>query len=110
MTLIKTKINNKISKISAVILLTLLSSCVENKNEEKIIEIEKPVFNVTNMKSQVFTTAHQTNLRLTLTDSVIFHEFEQPKETDASIIVDESKEFQTFVGIGAALTDASAET
>ena len=110
MNLIKTKINNKTSKISALILLSLLSSCVENKNEEKLIEIEKPVVNVTNMKSQVFTTAHQTNLRLTITDSVIFHEFEQPKETDASIIVDESKEFQTFVGIGAALTDASAET
>ena len=62
------------------------------------------------MKSQIFTTAHHTDLRLTNTGTVDFNEFVQPKETDASIIVDESKQFQTFMGIGAALTDASAET
>jgi len=110
MNLFNTKTNTKISKISAVILLTLLSGCSENKNEEKLIEIEKPVFNVANMKSQIFTTAHDTLLKLSLTGSLEFNEFVQPKETDASIVVDPSKTFQTFLGIGAALTDASAET
>ena len=107
---IKPKINNKITKIIAVILLISLSNCVDNKKEEILIENNEPEFNVANMKSQVFTTAHQSDLKLSLTDSVVFQEFEQPKETDASIIVDENKEFQTFLGIGAALTDASAET
>lgn len=106
----KTKMNQVISNISAIMLMVLLSSCLNNKKGEKIIEINKPVFNVSNMKSQVFTTAHHTNLKLSLTDALQFNEFEQPKETDASIIVDESKQFQTLVGIGAALTDASAET
>jgi glucosylceramidase len=40
----------------------------------------------------------------------VFQQYKQPLETEAAIIVDASKEFQTFLGIGGALTDASAET
>ena len=66
--------------------------------------------NLTTLKSEVYTTAHNSSLKLILTDSLKFEEFKQPLETEASIIIDASKEFQTFLGIGAALTDASAET
>jgi len=66
--------------------------------------------NLTTVKSEVYTTAHNSSLKLILTDSLKFEEFKQPLETEASIIIDASKEFQTFLGIGAALTDASAET
>ena len=107
---IKSKFYIKFSKISIVIFLVSLSSCLDKKNEEKMIENEKPVLNVVNMNNQVYTTAHDTLLKLTLTGSLEFNDFVQPKETDASIIVDPSKTFQTFLGIGAALTDASAET
>jgi len=110
MKLIKTKIYSKISKISIVILLVTVFGCLNNKNEKKIIEDNKLDLNVTNMKSEIYTTAHDTLLKLTLSGSLEFNDFVQPKETDASIIVDPSKTFQTFVGIGAALTDASAET
>jgi glucosylceramidase len=65
---------------------------------------------LTNLKSSVFTTAHGTNLKLSPTASLNFKEFKQPLETDISIQVDPSKEFQTLLGIGGALTDASAET
>jgi len=34
----------------------------------------------------------------------------QPKETQICVFVDPSRQFQTFLGIGGALTDASAET
>lgn len=34
----------------------------------------------------------------------------QPVESQVSVFIDPDKKFQTFVGIGAALTDASAET
>ena len=34
----------------------------------------------------------------------------QPKETQPCVFIDPSKTFQTFIGIGGALTDASAET
>lgn len=71
---------------------------------------EEATLNIETIKSQVYTTSHSSNLKLTLTDSLKFEGFKQPLETESSIIVDPSKEFQTFLGIGAALTDAAAET
>lgn len=58
----------------------------------------------------VVTTADSTAFRLTPTDTLQFRPFGQPFEYEPCIFVDPSKSLQTFVGIGAALTDASAET
>ncbi len=58
----------------------------------------------------VFTTADNSNLRLSQTDKVVFKELAQPTEGEVSIFVDPNKTYQSFLGIGAALTDASAET
>ena len=68
------------------------------------------VLNLKIIKTLVYTTAHHTNLKLTIADTLQFVALEQPLETDASITIDASKEFQTFLGIGGAITDASAET
>ena len=64
----------------------------------------------TGTKITVYTTADSTNLRLTATDTLKFSDFGQPKETQPCVFVDPTKTFQTFMGIGGALTDASAET
>jgi glucosylceramidase len=58
----------------------------------------------------VYTTAENTALRLSLTDSLTLTDFDQPLETQPCVFVDPGKTFQTFLGIGGALTDASAET
>src|ERR1700712_1251555 len=59
----------------------------------------------------VYTTAENTDFRLTKTsDSSKFYEVGQPPETQVCIIVDPTHHFQTMLGIGGALTDASAET
>ena len=58
----------------------------------------------------VYSTAANTDLRITNTATLEFKDFGQPKETQPCIFVDANKKFQTFVGIGGALTDASAET
>ena len=58
----------------------------------------------------VYTTAKNTNYRLTKTATLQFSEFGQPLETQVCIFVDRSKTFQTLVGIGGAITDAAAET
>ena len=58
----------------------------------------------------VYSTADSTNYRITATDTLTFSEFGQPLETQPCVFVDPSKTFQTCVGIGGALTDASAET
>ncbi len=61
-------------------------------------------------KVVVYTTADNTKLRLTVTDTLKFVDFGQPLETQPCVFVDPTKTFQTFVGIGGAITDASAET
>jgi glucosylceramidase len=58
----------------------------------------------------VYTTADSTSLRITPTDTLSFSEFGQPLETQPCVFIDPSKTFQTFIGIGGALTDAAAET
>ena len=57
----------------------------------------------------VFTTARGTDLRLTETGSASFVPGDQPLETELSLFVNPNKEFQEFIGIGGAITDASAE-
>ncbi len=88
----------------------LLTSCKEKKSESQKVKVETETVINLPMKGIVYTTAHQTDLKLTLTDNISFGSFKQPLETDIDILVDPDKQFQTFLGIGAALTDAAAET
>jgi O-glycosyl hydrolase len=57
----------------------------------------------------VYTTAENTKLRLTQTDKLSFSSSKQPLETEISVFVEPTKTFQNFMGIGGAITDASAE-
>ncbi len=61
-------------------------------------------------KATVFTTAANTEFRLTLTGTLAFASFGQPFEDQPCVFVDPAQTFQEFIGIGGALTDASAET
>jgi glucosylceramidase len=105
---------NIISSLTKALFLTmlLLTNCKQKTDESVNLQSTETFknLNLVDMKSQVFTTAHNSELKLTLTDTIEFGPYQQPKEVDAAIIVDHTKQFQTFLGIGAALTDASAET
>lgn len=57
----------------------------------------------------VHTTADLTDHRLSVTDRLTFKPFGQPLETQMCVFVDPTRRFQTILGIGGALTDASAE-
>nr|WP_244973295.1 glycoside hydrolase family 30 protein [Formosa algae] len=57
----------------------------------------------------VYTTAKDTNLRLTQTNNLTFVKSDQPSEAEVSVFVNPNKTFQEFLGIGGAITDASAE-
>ena len=57
----------------------------------------------------VYTTADKTSHRLSATDKLTFKPMGQPLETQICVFVDPSKRAQTILGIGGALTDASAE-
>jgi glucosylceramidase len=58
----------------------------------------------------VYSTSNGTNQRLALTDTIDFAAAVQPLESEISVFVNPAKTFQTIIGIGGAITDASAET
>jgi glucosylceramidase len=61
-------------------------------------------------KATVFTTAHKTDLRIAKSGELSFQELKQPLESEPCVFVDASRTFQTMLGFGGAITDASAET
>lgn len=92
--------------IGILMVATLLSACSQPAG----LEGGAPQEAIDRTKVAVFTTADSTGYRLTKTETLTFAPFGQPLETQPSVFVDPSQTFQTFLGIGGALTDASAET
>ena len=90
--------------ISALILLFSFSAFSQQKSKAP----SKP-FSVNGKTVVVYTSADSTNLRITNTDNLKFSVLKQPFETQTCVFVDPNKTFQTFLGIGGAITDASAE-
>ena len=60
-------------------------------------------------KISVYTTAKDTNKRLSLTHNLTLKPGVQATEGEVSVFVNPNKRFQTVLGIGGAITDASAE-
>jgi glucosylceramidase len=67
-------------------------------------------FSLQGKEVTVYTTADKSDYRISATDKVQFKPMGQPLETQVCVFVDPRRTFQTIVGIGGALTDASAET
>lgn len=62
-----------------------------------------------NKKIELYTTAENSNLRLSSSNNLISNKSSQQTNEKVFIEVDPTKTFQTFLGIGGAITDASAE-
>lgn len=95
--------------LSVLILSLFLLNC-SDKSEESSEETSAEVksYNVPS-KLEVIETARNTNLRLTSGGQRVFKDRKQALETGKSVFVNPNKRFQTFLGIGGAITDASAE-
>ncbi|MDG2017968.1 MAG: glycoside hydrolase family 30 protein [Porticoccaceae bacterium] len=79
-----------------------------------VVGCDQPVADNTADKSTrdsltVYTTAKDTDQRLTKTGTFQFKPRVQATEGEISIFVNSSKQFQKFLGIGGSFTDASAE-
>ncbi|MFK7970141.1 MAG: glycoside hydrolase family 30 beta sandwich domain-containing protein [Bacteroidia bacterium] len=90
-----------------------LSFCMlscDQQHEKTTVNMEKasPRFSVDGKTVTTYTTADSTDLRLSKTGGTTFSRAEQPLETEVGIFVNPHKTFQTFMGIGGAITDASA--
>ena len=70
---------------------------------------EVAMTSVLGKEATVYTTASETELRLTQTGKATFGEAPQPLESEVSVFVNPNKSFQTLLGIGGAITDASGE-
>ncbi|WP_407527687.1 glycoside hydrolase family 30 protein [Lacibacter sp. MH-610] len=89
-------------------LLGLLYACSEPSGKTKTNSVTTS-FNAAGKKVVVYTTADSSDWRLSATDTLSFTQKEQPFENEVLVFVDPGKSFQTYMGVGAALTDASAE-
>ncbi|BBE17213.1 glycoside hydrolase, family 30 [Aquipluma nitroreducens] len=96
------------NKIKTAFVLSLLAT-VACTNKPATQNGDKPLQIVNPEKAQIFVTARDTSLRLSQTADATFENFGQPFETQVCVFVDPTRTFQTFIGIGGALTDASAE-
>ncbi len=79
------------------------------KNDEKIQKETATNFSVNGKQATVYVTASNTDLRLSDNGTVKFEPASQPLETEICVFVNPDKTFQELLGIGGAITDASAE-
>jgi glucosylceramidase len=89
-----------------ILLMILFVFGCKQKREENLKEQD---FSTDGKKVLVYTTASNTESRLKLTGEHVFTQAEQPLESEVSVFVNPARTFQTFWGIGGAITDASAE-
>ncbi|MFT4739866.1 MAG: glucosylceramidase, partial [Marivirga sp.] len=95
-----------------IALFVLVAACSDPKGEEVATaeaSATSYVENYDNKSLQIYTTAKDTELRLTKTSEHTFSEKVQPLETEITVFVNPRKTFQKYLGIGGAITDASAE-
>lgn len=90
---------NKYPKI-ALLAAAVLSSTISFAQQKKTIA---------NTKVTVYSTVKGEGQPMQETAVLSFKPAKQPLETQTSVFVDPSRTFQTFIGIGGAITDASAE-
>lgn len=71
---------------------------------------QKTPYTTSGKKVTVYNTVKETNQRLTPAQGTLsFSEKKQPLETEVSVFVDPTHTFQSVMGFGGAITDASAE-
>ena len=88
-------------KYAIIILLIPFLSFSQDKKNSKASTNSHPI--------KVYTSANNTQLRITQVKDVLFTSLKQPLETQSCLFVYPTKKNQTFIGIGGAITDASAE-
>jgi glucosylceramidase len=93
----------------ALLFLVILWSC--NSEQKTVTKPEKhsAIFSALGKEVKVYTTADSTNLRLTQNETKVFESAAQTLEAEIAVFVNPNITFQSLLGIGGAITDASAE-
>jgi O-glycosyl hydrolase len=90
-------------------MLYLLFSGMAFGQQSKKTFVPELNFTVEGKEIEVYTTAENTALKLTKTNKLTFSNAQQPIESEIYVFVEPKKKYQSFIGIGGAITDASAE-
>jgi glucosylceramidase len=103
-----------IKKLIFIFSIVLVFSCGEKRNTDETsadlkVDNKSSNFNFNSDEAVVYTTSEGTDKRLSKDGVFNFNEAVQPLETEISVVVNPDKTFQEFIGIGGAITDASAE-
>jgi len=93
-----------INKIYLGLLLSTIFGFAQPK-----VKSDKKMFSTKDKTVTVYTSADSSDLKMSKTADLRFTELKQPLETQFCLFVNPNKQFQTFFGIGGAITDASAE-
>lgn len=91
-----------------LMVLFILAGCRPHE-ENTTNHAKQQKFTLTGKHVAVYTTAKNSGLWLAPTATQDFGNSRQPLETEIFVVVNPEKTFQTLIGIGGALTDASAE-
>ena len=89
------------------ILTAFLFACINQKPQPQA-SVSKE-FNPSGKTVTVYSTDRGSGDRMALKQNANFSTASQPMEAELSVFVNPSKQFQSFIGIGGAITDASAE-
>jgi len=95
----------KIKIVAILLLATTLVIPMKDGFGQSKPQVKKP----DSSKALIFVSAKNTSMMLTQIADAPFESLNQPNERQVCIFIDPTKTFQTMVGIGGALTDASAE-
>jgi glucosylceramidase len=90
-----------------VVTITSCSKTIVKEKEVKETTTKEETLSFKN-EVEVYATIKDSDLKLALTGKHKFEKAIQPLETEVAVFVNPNKTFQTMLGIGGAITDASA--
>ena len=94
-----------------LLFLTLLATLgLGSAHAQKTPKTRSAAYSAAGKRAKVYATTANTAQRLSAAADLAFEPAGQPVETQVCVFVDPGHSFQTMLGIGGALTDASAET
>ncbi|HKK81614.1 MAG TPA: glycoside hydrolase family 30 protein [Prolixibacteraceae bacterium] len=96
-------------KLFFVLAIFIIGGCNSEKSDVSHPVPETSKYSAKGKTISIYTSGKNSNLRLSLQKEQDFVESEQPLETEIAVFVDPDKQYQKFLGIGGAITDASAE-
>ncbi|WP_240642134.1 glycoside hydrolase family 30 protein [Nonlabens xiamenensis] len=104
----------KFQHLYIIFFVMLCCSCVDQDNQSPDLAVNDTKTDYRpdsflGKQAKVFVTAENTDLKMAAQGEVEFVSSRQPLETEVAIIVNPEKKFQEYLGMGGAITDASAE-